>query len=255
MRPRDVGERRSPASRRRSGRPWTATARRPSRPLPQLAGCHGSRDVAGLSVSSAALGLGTVRGVGSATRCTDALSVRPAGGADDGLGHAARRPLLRTPAPVHVALRSGLTWAATFATCGVVGIADRTRARASRRRRGRPRARLRFRRVYNASVPCGCGPRYTGCSIGMRGGCSGACTGGRSHDVAYLAAQRSLSKPARTLRRHVRAIDGTVTFDDGHQQHLTTTSLIAPLEAALQATAAAVVALAVALVIYRTTTP
>ena len=72
---------------------------------------------------------------------------------------------------------------------------------------------------------------------------------------ARSAAQRSLSKPARTLRRHVRAIDGTATFDDGHQQQLTTTSLIAPLEAALRATAAAVVALAVALVIYRATTP
>ena len=68
-------------------------------------------------------------------------------------------------------------------------------------------------------------------------------------------AQRSLSKPARTLRRHVRAVDGTVTFDDGHQQRLTAPTLIAPLESALQAIAAAVVALAVALVIYRATTP
>jgi hypothetical protein len=53
----------------------------------------------------------------------------------------------------------------------------------------------------------------------------------------------------------VQAIDGTVTYDDGHQQRLTTASLLAPLEAALKATAAAVVALAVALIIYRATTP
>jgi hypothetical protein len=69
------------------------------------------------------------------------------------------------------------------------------------------------------------------------------------------AAQRSLSTPARMLRRHVHAIDASVTYDDGHREPLTTASLLAPLEAALKATAAAVVALAVALIIYRATTP
>ena len=69
------------------------------------------------------------------------------------------------------------------------------------------------------------------------------------------AAQRSLSTPSRTLRRHVHAIDGTITYDDGHQEPLTTASLLAPLEAALKATASAVVALAIALIIYRATTP
>ena len=69
------------------------------------------------------------------------------------------------------------------------------------------------------------------------------------------AAQRVLSTPARTLRRRVQALDGTITYDDGHREPLTTTSLLAPLEAALKATAAAVVALAVALIIYRATTP
>jgi hypothetical protein len=69
------------------------------------------------------------------------------------------------------------------------------------------------------------------------------------------AAQRALSTPARTLRRRVHAIDGTITFDDGHREPVTTTSLLAPLEAALKATAVAVVALATALVIYRATTP
>jgi hypothetical protein len=69
------------------------------------------------------------------------------------------------------------------------------------------------------------------------------------------AAQRALSTPARTLRRHVHAIDGTITYDDGHREPVTTTSLLAPLELALKATAAAVVALAVGLIIYRATTP
>jgi hypothetical protein len=69
------------------------------------------------------------------------------------------------------------------------------------------------------------------------------------------AAQRALSTPARTLCRRVHTIDGTITYDDGHQEPVTAGSLLAPLETALKATAAAVVAIAVALVLYRTTTP
>jgi hypothetical protein len=65
------------------------------------------------------------------------------------------------------------------------------------------------------------------------------------------AAQRSLSTPARTLRRRVVSLDGTVTYADGGTAPLTTTGLLAPLETALRAMACAVVALAVALVVYR----
>ena len=68
------------------------------------------------------------------------------------------------------------------------------------------------------------------------------------------AAQRALSTPARTLRRHVDAIDGTIRYDDGRKEPVTAASLLAPLESALKATAAGVVALAVALVLYRATT-
>jgi hypothetical protein len=68
-------------------------------------------------------------------------------------------------------------------------------------------------------------------------------------------AQRALSTPARTLRRHVRNIDGTITFDDGRREPATARSMLIPLEHALKATAAGVVALAVALVLYRATTP
>lgn len=64
-------------------------------------------------------------------------------------------------------------------------------------------------------------------------------------------AQRSLSTPARTLRRRVSSLDGTITYGDGRSEPLSTTQLLAPLEAALKATAWGVVALAVALVAAR----
>ena len=53
----------------------------------------------------------------------------------------------------------------------------------------------------------------------------------------------------------MHAIDAAVTYDDGRGQRLITASLLTPLEAALKATASAVVALAIALIIYRATTP
>jgi len=66
-------------------------------------------------------------------------------------------------------------------------------------------------------------------------------------------AQRSLSTPARTLRRRVASVDGTIVHDDGRRTPLTTTVVLAPLEAALKAMAWGVTALAVALVVYRIT--
>ena len=67
-------------------------------------------------------------------------------------------------------------------------------------------------------------------------------------------AQRSLSTPARTLRRRVRTLHATITYDDGRRQTLQMTSLLEPLEAALKATAWAIVSLAIALVVFRATT-
>lgn len=64
-------------------------------------------------------------------------------------------------------------------------------------------------------------------------------------------AQRSLSTPARTLRRRVASVHGELVHHDGRRQPVTTTMLLAPLEAALKATAWAVVALAAALVVVR----
>jgi hypothetical protein len=66
-------------------------------------------------------------------------------------------------------------------------------------------------------------------------------------------AQRSLSTPARTLRRRVASVEGTVTYTDGRTTSLSSSVVLAPLEAALKATAWGVVALAVALVLYRIT--
>ena len=66
-------------------------------------------------------------------------------------------------------------------------------------------------------------------------------------------AQRSLSTPARTLRRRVTSVNGTVTYGDGSTARLSRAVLLAPLETALKGTAYGVVALAVALVIHRST--
>ncbi|MGZ4673272.1 MAG: hypothetical protein ACXVKP_19260 [Ilumatobacteraceae bacterium] len=65
-------------------------------------------------------------------------------------------------------------------------------------------------------------------------------------------AQRSLSAPARTLRRRVASVEGTITSGDGRTTPLTRPMLLAPLEAALKATTWAVLSLAVALVLFRT---
>jgi hypothetical protein len=68
---------------------------------------------------------------------------------------------------------------------------------------------------------------------------------------ALSLAQRSLSTPARQLRRRVRVVEGTVTFTDGSVRGLDANGLLAPLEAALRALSWAVVALAAALAVSR----
>jgi len=65
------------------------------------------------------------------------------------------------------------------------------------------------------------------------------------------AAQRALSTPARTLRRRVETVEGTITYVDGRVVPLSRSNLLAPLETALKATAWSIVALAAALIIYR----
>lgn len=64
-------------------------------------------------------------------------------------------------------------------------------------------------------------------------------------------AQRSLSTPARRLRRHVADLDGEITYDDHRHQRLTVAALLAPLEQALKAMTWGIVVLAIALAVFR----
>jgi hypothetical protein len=61
-------------------------------------------------------------------------------------------------------------------------------------------------------------------------------------------AQRSLSTPARRLRRRVARIDGSVTMRDGSMHELNAPVLLEPLEHALRSMSWAMVALALALI-------
>jgi hypothetical protein len=75
--------------------------------------------------------------------------------------------------------------------------------------------------------------------------------------VAALAAfglsraQRSLSSQARELRRKVATLDGTVSYHDGRTRPLDVASVLTPLEVALKSLAWSIVALAIALAIFR----
>lgn len=70
---------------------------------------------------------------------------------------------------------------------------------------------------------------------------------------ALTSAQRSLSTPARALRRRVISVEATVTYRDGRISSLTADSLRRPLESALKAMTFGIVALAVALAVFRFT--
>jgi hypothetical protein len=69
--------------------------------------------------------------------------------------------------------------------------------------------------------------------------------------VATAAAQRSLSTPARTLRRRTLTVEGTATADDGRVVPVDRAYLLAPLEAALRALSWGVPLLAVAALLAR----
>jgi len=66
-------------------------------------------------------------------------------------------------------------------------------------------------------------------------------------------AQRSLSTPARLLRRSVRDAEATLSLADGSVRRLDTAALLAPLERALRAMSWGVVTLATALALARLT--
>jgi hypothetical protein len=67
----------------------------------------------------------------------------------------------------------------------------------------------------------------------------------------FSLAQRALSTHVRTVRRRVAAVSGTVELRDGTRQPLTEAALLEAPELALRALAAAAVALAVALAVFR----
>jgi len=69
--------------------------------------------------------------------------------------------------------------------------------------------------------------------------------------VCLSAAQRTLSTPARTLRRRVTSVEGTIVLADGSQSNLDREILLAPLERALRALSWAVVLLAFGLAVAR----
>jgi hypothetical protein len=66
-------------------------------------------------------------------------------------------------------------------------------------------------------------------------------------------AQRSLSTPARTLRRSVRGVEGTLTMADGTVRLIDDRFLLAPLERALRAMSWGLVTLAAGLAVARLT--
>jgi len=68
---------------------------------------------------------------------------------------------------------------------------------------------------------------------------------------ALSYAQRSLSTPARLVRRRVTRVNGTLAFDDGTVKQLDEHVLLAPLERALRSLSWGAVALAGALAIAR----
>lgn len=68
---------------------------------------------------------------------------------------------------------------------------------------------------------------------------------------ALSAAQRSLSTPARMLRRRTTAVTGSITLSDGQTMTLDSARLLLPLERALRAMSWSIVLLAAALAIAR----
>jgi hypothetical protein len=64
-------------------------------------------------------------------------------------------------------------------------------------------------------------------------------------------AQRQLSTHVRTIRRRTEHVSGSITFTDGREEPITRESLIHAPEAALQALGWAVIAFALALLVFR----
>jgi len=70
---------------------------------------------------------------------------------------------------------------------------------------------------------------------------------------ALSYAQRSLSTPARLVRRRATSVDGAITLDDGTVRAIDARMLLAPLERALRSLSWSSVAFATALAVARLT--
>jgi hypothetical protein len=93
-------------------------------------------------------------------------------------------------------------------------------------------------------------PLLTG-FVAQSGSLNGAAALGAVFAFALSWAQRSLSTPARLVRRRVARVEGSLVLTDGAVQPIGERDLLAPLERALHAMSWATVALASALVIAR----
>ncbi len=69
----------------------------------------------------------------------------------------------------------------------------------------------------------------------------------------FSAAQRSLSTPARLLRRRVTEASASITLTDGTERQLDRRAMLAPFEHALNAAAVSLIALATAMALARLT--
>jgi len=74
---------------------------------------------------------------------------------------------------------------------------------------------------------------------------------GAASALGFSLAQRSLSTPARVLRRRTAGIEGKITMHDGSVHAIDRSVLLGPLERALGALSWAIVALALALTVTR----
>jgi len=95
-------------------------------------------------------------------------------------------------------------------------------------------------------------PLLTG-YVAQAGGLGVAAVIGALGAFALSYAQRTLSTPARLIRRHVTRVDGALRLDDGTLRELDEGTLLAPLERALRLLSWATVALAIALATARLT--
>jgi hypothetical protein len=89
-------------------------------------------------------------------------------------------------------------------------------------------------------------PLLTG-YVAQAGNLSVAAVIGAFGAFALSYTQRTLSTPARLIRRRVTRVDGALSMDDGTLQQLDEGTLLAPLERALRWLSWATVALAIAL--------